>query len=48
MKQIISKNGKVLCTTTVPYTKEIVRQMKSSGYKVKEVENHEESNCGTC
>ena len=36
MKQIISKDGKVLCTTTVPYPKEIVKEMKRSGYKVKE------------
>jgi predicted fused transcriptional regulator/phosphomethylpyrimidine kinase len=36
MKQIISKGGKVLCTTTVPYSKEIIRQMKKAGYKVVE------------
>lgn len=38
MKQIISKNGKVYCTTTVPYPKEVVRQMKQAGYKVVTVE----------
>ena len=38
MVQIISKNGKVLCTTTVPYSKEIIKQMKKSGYKVVEKE----------
>lgn len=38
MKQTISKNGKVLCVTTVPYSKEIVKQMKAAGYKVKEKE----------
>jgi predicted fused transcriptional regulator/phosphomethylpyrimidine kinase len=38
MVQIISRNGKVLCTTTVPYSKEIVKQMKKSGYKVTEKE----------
>ena len=38
MIQIISKNGKVLCTTTVPYPKEIIKQMKNSGYKVIEKE----------
>lgn len=48
MKQIISKGGKVLCTTTVPYPKETVKGMKNSGYKIKEVEDHEESNCCTC
>lgn len=36
MKQIISKNGKVVCTTTVPYPPEIIKQMKSAGYKIKE------------
>ena len=38
MKQIISKDGKVFCTTSVPYPSEIIKQMKKSGYKVKEVE----------
>lgn len=36
MKQVIPKNGKVLCTTTVPYSKETIKQMKKAGYKVKE------------
>ena len=36
MKQIISKNGKVLCTTSVPYSKETIKQMKAAGYTVKE------------
>ena len=38
MIQIISKDGKVLCVTTVPYSKEIVKQMKQAGYKVIEKE----------
>lgn len=38
MIQIISKNGKVLCTATVPYSKEIIKQMKKAGYKVTEKE----------
>lgn len=38
MKQIVSRDGKVLCTTTVAYTKEIIKQMKQAGYKVKEEE----------
>ena len=41
MKQIISKDGQVVCTTTVPYSVEIIRQMKKAGYKVKEIENDE-------
>ena len=36
MKQTITKDGKVLCTTTVPYSKETVKEMKRAGYKVKE------------
>ena len=36
MTQIISRDGKVLCVTTTPYPKEIIRQMKKSGYKVVE------------
>lgn len=34
--QTISKNGKVYCQTAVDYPPEIVRQMKKSGYRVKE------------
>lgn len=41
MKQVISKNGVVFCTTTVPYPKETVKQMKAAGYKVKEVSENE-------
>ena len=37
MKQIISKDKKVYCVTSVPYSAEIVKQMKKAGYKVKEV-----------
>ena len=32
--QVISKNGKVECTTTVPYPKETIKIMKESGYEV--------------
>lgn len=39
MKQIISKDKKVYCTTSVPYTKEEIKQLKSAGYKVKEIED---------
>lgn len=41
MKQIISKDGKVFCITTVPYSKETIKQMKAAGYKVKTVEKGE-------
>lgn len=36
MKQVISKDGRIVCVTSVPYPKEVVRQMKKDGYKVKE------------
>jgi hypothetical protein len=36
MKQTITKDGKVLCTTAVPYPKETIKAMKKSGYKIKE------------
>ena len=39
MKQIIKKDGKVFCVTSVPYSAEVVKQMKKAGYKVKEVNN---------
>lgn len=37
MKQIISKDGKVFCVTSIPYPVEVVKQMKKAGYRVKEV-----------
>lgn len=37
MKQVILKDGKVICTTTAPYPKETIKLMKKAGYKVKEV-----------
>lgn len=36
MKQVIMKDGKVLCETSVPYPPEIIKQMKKAGYKIKE------------
>ena len=39
MKQIISKDGKVYCTTTIPYSKETIKQMKAAGYTVKTQRN---------
>lgn len=36
MKQIISRDGRVMCVTTVPYPPETIRQMKKNGCKVKE------------
>ena len=37
MKQVITKNGKVYCESTVPYDKKTIAAMKAAGYKVKEV-----------
>lgn len=36
MKQIIIKDGQVVCTTTTPYPKETIKQMKKAGFKIKE------------
>lgn len=37
MKQIISKNGVKMCTTSVPYDEETIKQMKKAGYRVKTI-----------
>ena len=39
MKQIISKDKKVYCTTFVPYPPETIKALKKAGYKIKEVED---------
>lgn len=36
MKQIISKGGRILCTTSVPYPAAVIKEMKKAGYKVTE------------
>ena len=35
MKQIISRDGVVICVTTVPYPAFIINDMKRAGYKIK-------------
>ena len=35
--QIITKDKRVVCKTTVPYPPDILRAMKKAGYKVKEI-----------
>jgi hypothetical protein len=35
-KWIVTKNGKVYCKTTVPYSPNVIKQMKAAGYKIKE------------
>lgn len=35
MKQTISKDGVVVCVTSIPYSAAIIKDMKKAGYKVK-------------
>ena len=37
MIQIITKDNKVICKTTVPYPPQTIRDLKKAGYKVKEI-----------
>ena len=46
MKQIISKNGRVYCETTVPYPKETIKAMKAAGYTVKEIKESKDNKKG--
>ena len=39
MKQIVTKDGKVMCTTSIPYPAETIKQMKKAGYRVKTIED---------
>lgn len=42
MKQIISKDKKVICTAIdAPYPKGIIKSMKEAGYKVKTIDDEE-------
>ena len=34
MTQVISKDGVIVCVTTVPYSAEIIKDMKKAGYKI--------------
>ena len=42
MKQIISKDGKVLCETSVPYPANVIKEMKKAGYKIKEIKENKD------
>lgn len=44
MWQVKNGDGKVVCTTTVPYTPQEVKELKAAGYKVKEVREVWETN----
>lgn len=35
MKQVTVKDGRVVCSTTVPYDTKTVKQLKAAGFKVK-------------
>lgn len=35
MKQTISKDGVIVCVTTVPYPPKIIKDMRQAGYKIK-------------
>ena len=35
--QIITKDNKVVCKTTVPYPPQTIRELKKAGYKVREL-----------
>ena len=35
MTQTISKDGVIVCVTTVPYPTAIIKDMKKAGYKIK-------------
>ena len=39
MKQIITKDGKVMCTTYTPYPEDTIKQMKKAGYRIKNVDS---------
>ena len=35
MKQVIMRDGVIICVTSVPYPAFIIRAMKQAGYKIK-------------
>ena len=39
--QTITKDGKIICRTTVDYPPETVREMKKAGYKVRNEDERE-------
>ena len=43
-KYIISKDGKVKCVTTIPYPEEIIKFMKKAGFKIKVINEKEDTN----
>ena len=43
-KYIISKDGKVKCVTTIPYSQEIIKSMKKAVFKIKIINEKENNN----
>ena len=41
-RQIITRDGVVICVTTVPYPDWIIKDMKRAGYKIKTEETEDE------
>ena len=41
VKQIIMKDKRVVCTTTIPYPPDVIREMKRDGYKVVNVKEED-------
>lgn len=44
MIQIITKDNKIVCKTTVPYPPQTIRDLKKAGYKIKEITQPEKEN----
>lgn len=40
MIQLVTRQGKPICATTVPYDERTIRSMKREGFKVKEVDTY--------
>lgn len=46
MVQLIIKDKKVKCRTTVPYPPDVIKAMKKAGYKIKEIPDEDVKNGG--
>jgi hypothetical protein len=43
VKQVITRDGIVICVTSVPYPAFIIRDMKNAGYKIRTEESNDRS-----
>ena len=41
-KQIIKKDNVIKCVTTIPYSQDVVKEMKRLGYKIATIEENED------